>query len=91
MCASTFLPNSSSASISCRDAQSRGLERQIDDPATGLFAGLLRLGSQRRGGAGNPFGMILTGAVGAIGAIGRNLTAASEVEIPAALVTGAAA
>jgi len=35
--------------------------------------------------------MILTGAVGAIGAIGRNLTAASEVAIPAALVTGAAA
>src|SRR5207253_11028938 len=44
MCGSTFLPNSSSASISSSGcSEPRGLERQIDDAGADLFAALLQL------------------------------------------------
>jgi hypothetical protein len=44
MCGSTFLPNTSSASISSSGcSEPRGLERQIDDAGADLFAALLQL------------------------------------------------
>jgi hypothetical protein len=43
MCSSTFSRNSSSASISASGGSEPGVERQIDDAAADLLAGLLQL------------------------------------------------